>query len=191
MSLEEYKKKRDFKKTPEPEGVLKKSNQNLFVIQKHKARRLHYDLRIEIASVLKSWAIPKGPSLNPMIKRLAIETEDHPLDYAQFEGIIPKDNYGGGTVIVWDLGTYENKSQKNNVMISMSEAHRKGHIIIKLNGKKIKGEFNLIRMKKNDKWLLIKKNDSEANNQEDILEIKSKSVLSNKTLEEVEESYKN
>jgi DNA ligase D-like protein (predicted 3'-phosphoesterase) len=186
MSLEEYKKKRDFKKTSEPSGKINESHRNIFVVQKHNASRLHYDFRFEYNGVLKSFAIPKGPSLDPKNKRLAIETEDHPIDYADFEGIIPEGNYGAGTVIVWDKGKYKNKSKKNGKDLSIEEAYNNGHITLILEGKKLKGEFSLIKFKGNDKWLLIKKNDSEANRQVDILKEKPKSVISNKDLDEFE-----
>jgi bifunctional non-homologous end joining protein LigD len=107
MGLEEYRRKRKFDKTPEPSGAVKKTTGNSFVIQKHRATRLHYDFRIEMEGVLRSWAIPKGPSFNPSEKRLAVLTEDHPIDYGDFEGTIPKGNYGAGNVIIWDHGTYE------------------------------------------------------------------------------------
>lgn len=113
MALEEYKKKRKFDSTPEPKGGTKRSQKPIFVIQKHQASRLHYDLRLEIDGVLVSWAVPKGPSLNPEQKRLAIQVEDHPMDYQDFEGIIPSGNYGAGTVILWDKGFYEIEEDEN------------------------------------------------------------------------------
>ncbi len=186
MALNEYKKKRNLKESPEPEAVLKTSGESIFVVQKHLASHLHYDFRIESNSVLKSWAIPKGPSLNPKVKRLAIETEDHPLDYASFEGIIPVNNYGAGKVMVWDRGTYKNRSQKDNKPISMEDAFKKGHITMLLNGEKLKGEFSLIKMRNKGQWLLVKKADSEANMEIDILESKNKSVLTGKSIEEIE-----
>jgi DNA ligase D-like protein (predicted 3'-phosphoesterase) len=185
MSLDEYKKKRDFKKTPEPEGLEEPSGENIFVFQKHKATRLHYDFRLEMKGVLKSWAVPKGPSLNPKEKRLAIETEDHPIAYADFEGKIPEDNYGGGTVIIWDKGTYENINIKNEELISLEESFNNGHIIIKLNGKKLNGGFALIKMKgQEDKWLLIKKADSYAERDRNITKERPESVKSGKKIED-------
>ena len=192
MSLKNYKEKRDFKKTSEPEGKEQKDKEEyLFVVQKHDASKLHYDLRIQMGGVLKSWAIPKGPTLNPENKRLAIPTEDHPIDYADFEGIIPEDNYGAGAVIVWDKGTYKNKTERDGKLINMEQAYNKGHITLHLNGEKLKGGFSLIKMKQNDKWLFIKKNDSEAKRKGDILKEKPKSVLSGKKLEEMKQENEN
>src|SRR5919112_6656222 len=141
--LEEYHKKRNFIRTPEPRGKKKQSreNKNKFVVQKHDANRLHYDFRLEDKKegVLKSWAVPKGVSLDPKIKRLAMLTEDHPLDYLLFEGLIPEGNYGAGTVIVWDTGTYETEED-------MSEQFKKGKITFSLFGQKLRGKFKLIRI---------------------------------------------
>ena len=184
MTLKDYKRKRDFNKTTEPEGQINKDQVELFVIQKHDASRLHYDFRLQIDGVLKSWAIPKGPSLDPGQKRLAIPTEDHPIDYADFEGIIPQNNYGAGRVIVWDKGNYENKTEKNGQTVSIKEAYDTGHITLILNGIKLKGEFALIQMKGSDKWLLIKKDDSFSDRTNDILEDYPKSVLSDKSIDE-------
>ncbi len=161
--LQEYKHKRDFTKTPEPKPKIKRSRRaTLFVIQEHHASHLHYDFRLEMDGVLKSWAIPKGPSLDPHIKRLAALTEDHPLDYATFEGVIPE-GYGAGTVIVWDTGHYDNLSEKDGEPISMEQAFKKGHLKFFLHGKKLKGVFSLIRFNNSDKnWLLIKVDDEYA-----------------------------
>jgi len=185
MSLKEYKEKRDFKKTTEPEGEIETVKKMIFVIQKHAASKLHYDFRLQIEGVLKSWAIPKGPSLNPSIKRLAIPTEDHPIDYADFEGIIPENNYGAGRVIIWDKGSFDNKTERNGQTINIKEAYNSGHITIILNGKKLRGEFALVRMKGNDKWLFIKKDDAFADRKMDILEQRPKSVISNKDVDEI------
>lgn len=181
MGLAEYKKKRDFRKTPEPKGEVKKSGSNVFVVQKHDASHLHYDLRLEVDGVLKSWAVPKGPSMNPEVKRLAIETEDHPVSYASFEGVIPE-GYGAGTVMIWDNGDYENNSD-----LPMKKSFEKGHLSFSLKGSKLKGEFTLIKTKRENQWLLIKKDD-EYSSEKDILKLKPKSVLSNKTLEEIRKS---
>jgi bifunctional non-homologous end joining protein LigD len=188
MGLVEYKKKRSFNKTPEPTGGDAAGNQLQFVIQKHDASRLHYDFRLEIKGVLKSWAVPKGPSLNPADKRLAMLVEDHPFDYKDFEGIIPEGNYGAGTVIVWDNGTYEpleeTKSKEEQEKKLMSDFH-KGSMKIVMHGKKLKGEFALVRMKGKEEntWLLIKHRDKYAS-ETDIRE-KDKSVLSGRTIEQL------
>lgn len=189
MSLKEYKEKRDFSKTKEPMESKKSAKKNIFVIQKHNARNLHYDFRLEIDNVLKSWAIPKGPSLNPEDKRLAIETEDHPVAYSDFEGIIPEGEYGAGTVMVWDKGTFENISKKDNKKISTKEAYDKGHLIFKLKGKKMKGGFALIKTKRNDQWLLIKKDDESADKKKNILN-EDKSAKSGKTLKQIEKEVR-
>ncbi len=158
--LEEYRKKRDFRKTPEPQGKAGiKLEHPLFVIQMHQASKLHYDLRLEVGDILKSWAVPKGPSLDPSSKRLAVPTEDHPLEYADFEGIIPEGEYGAGTVMIWDRGSYENLSEEGQ---SMEEAVREGHVKVALHGTKLKGGFALIRTGGGDRWLLIKMNDDAA-----------------------------
>src|SRR6201990_1392777 len=148
MSLTLYKKKRSFKKTPEPEGKKRSSRSNLtFVVQNHDATRLHYDFRLEMEGVLKSWAVPKGPSLNPADKRLAMMVEDHPFDYKDFEGIIPEGNYGAGTVMVWDEGTYEALEETNGSKAAQEKALLKGlkegSLKFRLNGQKLKGEFAL------------------------------------------------
>lgn len=166
MSLTKYKLKRHFKKTPEPEGsTTKKSGKLIFVVQRHHASHLHYDFRLELKGVLKSWAVPKGPSLNPKDKRLAVMVEDHPLEYATFEGDIPAGNYGAGHVDVWDHGTYE-PIDENGAAITPAEFSRHlkdGSIKFRLSGKKLKGDFALVKMKNEEKnWLLIKHNDKYA-----------------------------
>src|SRR5712691_1883644 len=153
-SLKDYKKKRHFKKTPEP-GPDKKTSDTgrLFVVQKHRASHLHYDFRLETDGVLKSWAVPKGPSLDPSVKRLAMAVEDHPVDYADFEGVIPEGEYGGGTVMVWDIGTYRLMGDE-----TFDQALRKGRIVFTLNGKKLKGSWALVRTG-DRKWLIMKRQD--------------------------------
>src|SRR5215468_1313366 len=143
MGLKEYKRKRNFRKTREPEGKRKeKSTRHIFVVQQHAARRLHYDFRLELDGVLKSWAVPKGPSLNPDDKRLAMMVEDHPFDYKDFEGTIPEGNYGAGNVIVWDNGTYTGTGKNGGTDDkSLLDGIAKGHISFTLKGKKLKGEF--------------------------------------------------
>ncbi len=188
MSLEKYQRKRDFTATPEPgPHVLRNKRGKLrFVVQKHAARRLHYDFRLEMDGVLKSWAVPKGPSLNPDDKRLAMEVEDHPMDYRRFEGIIPKGHYGGGTVMVWDEGTYtaidpESKEPEKDLLAGL----RKGHLSFVLQGEKLKGEFSLIRMRgrQENAWLLVKKRDDFADSKDVTLE--DASVKSSRSMEEI------
>lgn len=161
MSLKEYSKKREFDTTSEPVATIKKSSQKrlIFVVQKHQASRLHYDFRLEADGVLKSWAIPKGPSMNPGEKRLAVQVEDHPLAYADFEGVIPEGNYGAGTVEIWDRGTYTPVGKPGDVSKDIED----GVLEFTLHGKKLKGLFTLVRTKMDDKdtnWLLIKKKDN-------------------------------
>jgi len=181
--LKKYKEKRDFKKTPEPISSEKaSSNAPRFVIQKHDASKLHYDFRLEVNGVLKSWAVPKGPSTDPRQKRLAIPTEDHPLNYIDFEGIIPEGNYGAGTVIVWDIGTYYNLKKD----FSMSKAVEKGHVDIRLDGEKLKGGYALIQTGRGNRkfWLLFKKKDEQADAEHDILIDRPESVLSGSNIED-------
>lgn len=166
MGLEDYQHKRQFNHTSEPQGKIFHRNKEAlrFVIQKHQATHLHYDFRLELNGVLKSWAVPKGPSLNPADKRLAIMVEDHPLEYGTFEGIIPKGQYGAGQVSIWDQGTYiasqaHNREETEKIM---EEGLRQGRLTFILNGQKLKGEFSLVRLKRGNEnqWLLIKKKDS-------------------------------
>jgi bifunctional non-homologous end joining protein LigD len=188
MGLVEYKKKRSFTKTPEPTGGKGTGKKLQFVIQKHAASRLHYDFRLEMEGVLKSWAVPKGPSLNPADKRLAMLVEDHPFDYKDFEGNIPEGNYGAGTVIVWDQGTYEpleevkTKSAQEKILLKGFHA---GSLKFRLHGAKLRGEFVLVKTAKRaeNAWLLIKHRDEFAT-QEDVTE-EDQSVVSGKTLDEV------
>ncbi|HEU4822146.1 MAG TPA: non-homologous end-joining DNA ligase [Nitrososphaeraceae archaeon] len=186
MSLREYNKKRDFKNTPEPSGswssASRETNRKVlrFVIQKHNASRLHYDFRLETPDgVLLSWAVPKGPSLSPSQKRLAVETEDHPLDYIDFEGVIPEGNYGAGTVIVWDTGTYTTEQE-------IRQQFSDGKISFSLSGKKIKGSFVLIRIKQRQKqWLLIKADDQYATSEMDLTRTAPESVITGRTNDEL------
>jgi bifunctional non-homologous end joining protein LigD len=169
MSLALYKKKRNFKDTPEPKAsVLKSGSANSFVIQRHKASRLHYDFRLEVAGVLKSWAIPKGPSLNPTDKRLAVQVEDHPLSYAGFEGEIPEGNYGAGIVEIWDKGVYEPEEMDPVNDKQITKHIKDGMLKFSLKGKKLKGSFALVRLKGGDdkNWLLIKHKDKYATEKE-------------------------
>ena len=189
MALKEYKEKRHFAKTPEPKGGKPSGKALQFVVQKHAASHLHYDFRLEMEGVLKSWAIPKGPSLNPEDKRLAMMVEDHPWDYKDFEGIIPEGNYGAGTVIVWDAGTYEPLAPTDGSKAAMDKELRKelhaGSLKFRMNGKKLKGEFALVHThgRGENSWLLIKHKDKYAS-EEPVTE-KDKSVISRKTLEQV------
>ena len=180
-SLTEYKKKRRFNKTPEP-GPKKKHTKTgrIFVIQKHRATALHYDFRLEADGVLKSWAVPKGPSLDPKVRRLAMQVEDHPVDYADFEGVIPEGEYGGGTVMVWDFGTYEPEETDD-----VSAALRKGELKFSLNGKKLQGSWVLVRTR-DRQWLLIKHRDYYTT-EEDVTEIAPASILTRRMLAEIAE----
>src|SRR5580765_2695848 len=182
--LAEYRRKRRFKETPEPRGKKARKDEKLFVIQKHAARRLHYDLRLEVGGVLKSWAVPKGPSMNPGDKRLAVQVEDHPYDYRKFEGSIPKGQYGGGEVIVWDEGTYEPEGTHG-----VHQQLAKGDFKFKLLGEKLHGSFVLVRIKSSkakNEWLLIKHRDSFADPNWDA-EQHGESVLTGRTLEDIRE----
>ncbi len=188
MDLSKYNQKRDFNSTTEPKGeIVKSKNELIFVVQKHAASQLHYDFRLEMDGVLISWAIPKGPSMNPEEKRLAIMVEEHPYDYKDFEGIIPEGNYGAGKVIVWDSGTYTLVDEQDEGKISskFKSNLNDGQLSFILNGKKLKGEFALVRLKIKQKnaWLLIKKDDQYASDT-DVLKA-NKSVISNLTLEEM------
>lgn len=192
MALTKYNKKRNFEETSEPEGKVNKSTSKLiFVVQRHKASRLHYDFRLELDGVLKSWAVPKGPSLNPKDKRLAMMVEDHPYDYKDFAGTIPEGNYGAGIVEIWDKGSYADieNSDLKEAEKNLQKGLKSGDFKFQLFGKKLKGEFVLVKLKKGDKednsWLLIKHRDEyateEAYNSEDET---PKNSLINKWLEE-------
>ncbi len=197
MALEEYKRKRRFSETPEPPPKLDKSKGHRFVVQRHRATRLHYDFRLEMEGVLKSWAVPKGPSLNPADKRLAMQVEDHPVSYFDFEGIIPEGNYGAGTVMVWDVGTWEPLSAetKNGKYLTATDAEasamlKKGDFKFRLHGKRLNGDYALIHMKarrpgsKGTEWLLIKKQDENVDSRFDIDKYDT-SVLSGKTMPQI------
>jgi DNA ligase D-like protein (predicted 3'-phosphoesterase) len=193
-SLQAYRKKRDFRKTPEPSGKnRRKGKKPIFVIQMHDASRLHYDFRIEVGDALKSWAVPKGPSTNPKEKRLAVPTEDHPIEYADFEGVIPEGEYGAGTVMVWDTGTYDTIKEKDGRQISMEKSLSDGHVTIRLDGKKLKGGYALIRTGKDPKarWLLIKMDDSEADARRNPVSTQPKSAITGRTLKQIEREAKN
>ena len=183
--LREYHRKRNFTRTGEPRGKLRRRTGDLFVVQKHAARRLHYDFRLELDGVLKSWAVTRGPSLSPADKRLAVRTEDHPLDYAEFEGRIPEGEYGAGSIIVWDRGRWSTEGDAR-------EQLAKGHLVVDLKGSKLKGRWHLVHMKGRDNrgkenWLLIKADDEYAvsSGKTDLLEVKPRSVKTGRTIEDV------
>ena len=197
MALEEYKRKRRFEQTPEPPPKVQEKTEHRFVVQMHDATRLHYDFRLELDGVLKSWAVPKGPSLDPEDKRLAMEVEDHPVSYQDFEGIIPEGNYGAGSVMVWDVGTWQPLSpvpvNGKYVPGTDEEARQmlaKGDLKFRLEGKKLKGDFALIKMRgrrpgsKGNEWLLIKKHDDHAEEGYDIDQF-DQSVLTKRNMAEI------
>ena len=197
MALEEYKRKRRFEETPEPPPKVEKKKGNRFVVQKHDATRLHYDFRLEMEGVLKSWAVPKGPSLDPADKRLAMQVEDHPVSYFDFEGNIPDGNYGAGSVMVWDVGTWAPLSPVpvNGKYVPGTEAEAaamlaKGDLKFRLNGKRLKGDFALVKMKgrrpgsKGNEWLMIKKHDDQVVEGYDAGEI-DESVLTRRSMDEI------
>ena len=189
----DYSKKRDFSKTKEPQEADQKpsSKAPIFVIQKHDATNLHYDFRLEIEGTLKSWSVPKGPSTDPKVKRMAIPTEDHPMAYANFEGTIPEDQYGGGTVMIWDKGTFKNlKTDEENNPITLKKSYDMGTVEIQLKGKKLNGGYALIKMKSGKmkgNWLLIKMDDADADARRNPVNTENKSVVSNKTMDEISE----
>lgn len=183
--LKKYNEKRNFKKTPEPKGeMIQSKNKPIFIIQKHAARNLHYDFRLETNGYLKSWAIPKGPSMDPKVKRLAIPTEDHPLSYANFEGVIPEGQYGAGAVILWDQGVYEILKDDPKTLDKHLE---EGHLTLRLIGEKLKGGFALIQIgnKLNPRWLFFKLKDDTAKSDSDILIDEPDSIISGKSLDEI------
>ncbi|MBI3725180.1 hypothetical protein HY251_14715 [bacterium] len=194
MTLSEYRKKRDFERTPEPAGKkrAKKARDGIFVVQKHRARRLHYDLRLELSGALVSWAVPKGPSLDPGAKRLAVRVEDHPLDYADFEGVIPGKEYGAGEVIVWDKGTWKwtptpGRAHARNA----AEALGAGKLDFTVSAKKLEGRFVLVRLGKEPgekNWLLKKVRDEDAKPGSDVTSERPESVLTGRKIEDLRSS---
>jgi len=185
--LAEYNRKRDFSRTKEPEGRVpkKKGKQLEFVIQKHAASHLHYDFRLELDGVMKSWAVPKGPSLDPSVRRLAMEVEDHPISYNTFEGTIPAGEYGGGTVMLWDRGTYE--AEDGGGVESLRRGYEKGDLKITLHGKRLRGSWVLVRMNRpgRPQWLLIKHRDETADPARDVTEEHVTSVVSRRSMESI------
>jgi bifunctional non-homologous end joining protein LigD len=193
--LAEYRRKRDFKKTREPSGggaatavrpARKKRAPTLrFVVQKHEASHLHFDFRLELDGVMKSWAVPKGPSYDPSVRRLAMEVEDHPIEYNKFEGTIPQGEYGGGTVMLWDRGTYE--AEDGGGIESLREGYTRGDLKFVLHGERLRGGWVLVRMKRpgRPQWLLIKHRDELATKSRDVVEEETTSVATGRTMEEI------
>jgi DNA ligase D-like protein (predicted 3'-phosphoesterase) len=190
--LEEYRSKRDFDQSDEPAGDDGAHNKEpIFVIQKHDASSLHYDFRLEVDGVLKSWAVPKGPSTDPSSKRLALPTEDHPLEYRDFEGVIPEGEYGAGVVLVWDTGPYRNlRGEKEEESRTMKESIEEGKIEVWLEGEKVQGGYAVVQTSsgENERWLLIKMDDDAADARRNPTSTEPASVLSNRTLEEIKKA---
>jgi bifunctional non-homologous end joining protein LigD len=187
-TLDVYNAKRDFTKTEEPSGKRVKTAKDLrFVVQKHAASHLHFDFRLELDGVMKSWAVPKGPSYDPTVKRLAMQVEDHPIEYNSFEGTIPKGQYGGGTVMIWDRGTYE--PQSGDGQDAVREGYRRGDLKIVMHGERMQGSWVLVRTRRDDRgkaqWLLIKHRDHLAMEGADIVAAVQTSVVTGRTMEEI------
>ncbi|HKT61362.1 MAG TPA: DNA polymerase ligase N-terminal domain-containing protein [Gemmatimonadales bacterium] len=189
--LAEYRGKRDFTRTAEPRGGRRKRAAKLaYVIQKHAASHLHFDLRLELDGVMKSWAVPKGPSLDPAVKRLAMQVEDHPIEYNRFEGTIPKGEYGGGTVMIWDRGTYEYGGDEDiDAEAGLREGYQRGDFKFVLHGKRLKGSWVLVRTRRGDprraQWLLIKHRDEFAEPDSEVVEEYQTSAATGRTMEEI------
>lgn len=189
-ALHEYRSKRDFRKTSEPSESTSRedSDEPLFVIQRHDASTLHFDFRLRIGDVLVSWAVPRGPSTNPSQKRLATRTEDHPLDYADFEGRIAEGEYGAGTVIVWDIGTYQNLTEDKGRLVPADQALERGHLKVWLEGQKLTGGYALTKTGfrgRDDQWLLVKVADREAGRRREPVTSRPESVLSGRVNEDL------
>jgi DNA ligase D-like protein (predicted 3'-phosphoesterase) len=188
--LEEYRRRRDLRKTPEPAARRGSAGKRpRFVVQEHQARTHHFDVRLEVDGVLKSWAVPKGPSTDPREKRLAMPVEDHPLDYAEFEGVIPEGQYGAGAVVVWDRGTYDHLTEQDGRPQPVAKALEDGHLVIRLHGEKLRGAYALQRVAegKDERWLLIKLKDEAADARRRPTTSQPRSVLSGRTLNDLAE----
>jgi DNA ligase D-like protein (predicted 3'-phosphoesterase) len=188
-SLNEYRRRRDRRKTPEPAGRRGRARREKprFVIQQHDATSIHWDFRLEAAGVLKSWAVPKGPSTDPRERHLAMPTEDHPLEYADFEGVIPEGEYGAGPVIVWDTGTFRNLTEKDGREVPVEDAVDAGHVKVFLEGEKLRGGYALTRIGKGKKprWILVKLKDEHADARRNPVRSQPASVTSGKTIQEL------
>ncbi|MGW3497670.1 DNA polymerase ligase N-terminal domain-containing protein [Streptomyces sp. NPDC001020] len=189
--LDEYRGKRRAGHTPEPmDGASPKGGKRRFVIQKHSATTLHYDFRLEAGGVLKSWAVPKGPSTSPKDKRLAIRTEDHPVDYLDFEGVIPSGEYGAGKVLVWDIGTYRNLAEQEGRKVPVAKGVGQGHVKVWLEGEKLRGGYALTRTGPagdRERWIMVKLSDEEADARRNPVSTEPASVCSGRTLDELPE----
>jgi DNA ligase D-like protein (predicted 3'-phosphoesterase) len=190
--LEDYRGKRDFRHTSEPGASRggRTGDAPRFVVQKHDARTLHYDFRLEADGVLKSWAVPKGPPTDPAEKVLATPTEDHPLAYEDFEGVIPAGEYGAGAVVVWDTGTYSNITEDHGEPVPMAEAIRRGHVAVRLEGRKLHGDYALTKMRRRSspRWLLVKMRDDKASTGPDPRRDRPESVRTGRTLKQVKQA---
>lgn len=188
--LEDYRAKRDVRRSGEPTGRAGRgSGRRGFVIQRHNASNLHFDFRLQIGDALASWSLPKGPSTDPSDKRLAIRTEDHPLEYADFEGRIPAGEYGAGTVVVWDTGTFRNQTEHRGKTVELDDALERGHLTVWLEGHKLRGGYALTRTRwhgRDDQWLLVKRDDEGADRRRKPARTQPESVLSGRTNEELE-----
>ena len=190
-SLDEYRRKRDFRKSPEPAGKKRRGNRGAlhFVIQKHAASQLHFDFRLELDGVMKSWAVPKGPSLDPAVKRLAIEVEDHPIEYNTFEGTIPEGEYGGGTVMLWDRGTYSAADASGDPVAALRSGYESGALEFVLDGERLRGAWALVRTRRGPRsgarsqWLLMKLRDEHARPGSDVVGEHTTSVATGRSME--------